>query len=83
MRTTLTLDDDVVAALERFRRSSKLGLKDAVNEVMRRGLARVAQQKAAPRPPHRTPEAALGRCLVSSIDDVAEVLAVAEGETFR
>lgn len=83
MRTTLTLDDDVAAALERFRKRSNLGLKDAVNEVMRRGLARVAQQQREPHPPHRTPEVALGRCLVSSIDDVAEVLAVAEGETFR
>lgn len=83
MRTTLTLDDDVAAALERYRKASRLGLKEAVNEAMRRGLARIAREQAAPQERYRTPAVALGRCLVSSIDDVAEVLAVAEGETFR
>lgn len=83
MRTTLTLDDDVAAALERYRKASKLGLKEAVNEAMRLGLARIQHEKTEPRKPYRTPEVTLGRCLVSSIDDVAEALAVAEGETFR
>ena len=32
---------------------------------------------------YRTPSADLGQCLVGSIDDVAEALAVAEGEGFR
>lgn len=83
MRTTLTIDDDVAAMLERFRKSSKLGLKEAVNEAMRRGLTQLAHGRPEPHPPYRTPTAALGRCLVASIDDVAEVLAVAEGESFR
>ncbi|HSM91433.1 MAG TPA: hypothetical protein VLT47_01030 [Anaeromyxobacteraceae bacterium] len=83
MRTTLTLDDDVATALERFRKRSKLGLKEAVNEAMRRGLAQLVHARPEPRPPYRTPSVALGRCLVASIDDVAEVLAVAEGESFR
>ena len=38
MRTTLTLDDDVAAALERLRRSRDASLKDLVNEALRRGL---------------------------------------------
>ncbi len=38
MRTTLTLDDDVAAALERLRRSRRIGLKRLVNEALRRGL---------------------------------------------
>jgi hypothetical protein len=37
MRTTLTLDDDVAAALERLRRSRRIGLKRLVNEALRRG----------------------------------------------
>ena len=32
---------------------------------------------------YRTPAVDLGRCRVGSLDDVAEVLAVAEGEDFR
>ena len=39
MRTTLTLDDDVAAALERLRRARDASLKDVVNEVLRRGLS--------------------------------------------
>lgn len=83
MRTTLTLDDDVAAALERVRKKTRMGLKEAVNEAMRRGLAQMARAGEEPRTPYRTPTVSLGRCLVSGIDDVAEALAVAEGEAFR
>jgi ribbon-helix-helix CopG family protein len=38
MRTTLTLDDDVAAILERLRKSRDASLKDLVNEALRRGL---------------------------------------------
>lgn len=38
MRTTVNLDDDVVAALERLRRERSLGLSEALNELARRGL---------------------------------------------
>jgi len=38
MRTTVTLDDDVVAAVERVRRQQGLGLSEAVNQLVRSGL---------------------------------------------
>ena len=38
MKTTLTLDDDVAAALERVRRTRNANLKDVVNDALRRGL---------------------------------------------
>lgn len=38
MRTTLTLDPDVVAAVERLRRDEDLGLSEAVNRLVRRGI---------------------------------------------
>jgi hypothetical protein len=38
MRTTVTLADDVAAAVERLRRERSLGLSDAVNELIRTGL---------------------------------------------
>ncbi|GAB2459268.1 hypothetical protein GCM10027062_43890 [Nocardioides hungaricus] len=40
MRTTIRLDDDVVAAAERLRRERGIGLGEAVNELARAGLAR-------------------------------------------
>lgn len=81
MRTTLTLDDDVAAVLQRLRSSRNGTLKEIINEALRRGL----QEMAAPARkgvPYRTPSVELGRCLVGTLDDVAEVLAVAERETF-
>ena len=38
MRTTITLADDVAAAVERVRRERSIGLSEAVNELIRRGL---------------------------------------------
>jgi hypothetical protein len=38
MRTTLTLADDVAAAVERLRRERGIGLSEAVNELVRAGL---------------------------------------------
>jgi hypothetical protein len=46
MRTTLTLADDVAAAVERVRRERSIGLSEAVNDLVRAGL--VHQQPATP-----------------------------------
>ena len=83
MRTTLSLDKDVAAALERVRRARKASMKAVVNEALRQGLGRMAAPAAAPRKAFRTRTLSLGRCLVGNIDNVAEVLAVAEGERFK
>jgi len=40
MRTTVTFDDDVAAAIERLRHDRKLGMSEAVNDLVRRGLRR-------------------------------------------
>jgi hypothetical protein len=40
MRTTVTLADDVAAAVERLRRERSIGVSEAVNELVRDGLAR-------------------------------------------
>ncbi len=39
MRTTLTVDDDIVAELRRISGSTRRGFKSVVNELLRRGLA--------------------------------------------
>jgi hypothetical protein len=82
MRTTLTIDDDVAAELERLRRSRNAKYKDLVNEALRRGL----QDMSAPRKkqkPFRTRSFDAGRLLVASIDNVGELLAEVEGEWYR
>jgi len=45
MRTTISLDPDVVAAAEAMRRERDIGLSDAVNELIRAGL-RAPQQRS-------------------------------------
>ncbi len=46
MRTTVSLDDDVVAAVERLRRSEGIGTSEALNRLVRSALA----QRDQPRP---------------------------------
>jgi Ribbon-helix-helix protein, copG family len=82
MRTTLTIDDDVAATLEQLRRSRDASLKDLINEALRRGL-REMSTRAKRREPFRTRSVDLGKPLLPNIDNVAEVLAVVEGEAFK
>jgi hypothetical protein len=82
MRTTLTLDKDVAAVIERLRKTRNDSLKAIVNEALRRGL----QAMSAPTRVHthfRTESADLGRCLIAELDNVAEVLATSESEAFK
>jgi Arc/MetJ family transcription regulator len=44
VRTTLSLDDDVAAAVQRIREERHIGLSDAVNELIRAGLAAPARR---------------------------------------
>ncbi|MGH9815278.1 MAG: CopG family transcriptional regulator [Candidatus Acidiferrales bacterium] len=82
MRTTLTLDSDVAALLNRLLRARKTSFKQLVNDALRLGL-----QTLGSSPPKRrrtyTRTVDLGPCLVESIDDVAEILALGEGEDYK
>jgi hypothetical protein len=80
MRTTLTLDDDVAAAIERLRRARDASLKDIVNQALRRGLSDLTTR---PSEPFKTKSVALGRLRLASIDNISESLAVAEAEAFK
>jgi hypothetical protein len=82
MRTTLTLDPDVTVLLERVRDARAESLKAVVNEGLRRGLNQMLEP-AKPVEPFRTEAVSLGRCLTADLDNVADALAVAEGEDFR
>ena len=45
MRTTITLDDDVAAAVEDVRSQRGIGVSEAVNELIRVGLAHPPARK--------------------------------------
>jgi hypothetical protein len=82
MRTTLTIDDDVAVALERLRKAREASLKDLINEALRRGL-REMNARPKRRERFRTKPVDMGRVLIGSIDNIGEVLAIAEGEAFK
>lgn len=82
MRTTLTLDSDVAALLNRLLKARKTSLKRLVNDALRLGLHRLSTP-----PPRRgryyTRQVHLGYCLVKNIDNVAKALAIGEGENYK
>jgi hypothetical protein len=82
MRTTLTLDDDVAAVLERVRRQRDASVKELVNEALRRGLKDMSSRPKR-RELMRTRSVVLGRLRIAGIDNVAEALIIAEGETCK
>jgi hypothetical protein len=81
MRTTLTLDSDVKARLERLRSGSR-GIKTIINEALRLGLDRMEQADGAGTETFETPTFKLG-AKRASLDNIAEVLATAEDEDWR
>ena len=82
MRTTLTLEDDVAIRLTRLQQQSGQSFKDVVNTVLRTGLDQLEAPPSAPRSPYRLTPVALHPRL-PDVDNIAEVLAVAEGEGYR
>ncbi len=77
MRTTVTFDDDVAAAIKKLRHERSLGLSEAVNELIRDGLA-------APRParkPFKQRTYPMG--MLIDVTDVAEAIEIAEGPLWR
>lgn len=82
MRTTLTLDDDVAALLNRIHGARGGTVKDVVNEALRLGLARLESPR---RPSARTytRTVSLGRPTLPDVDDVAEALALLEDDAHR
>jgi hypothetical protein len=82
MRTNLTLDDDIVIALERLRKTRDVGFNELVNDVLRRGL----NDMSAPpkrRQTFRTTSVSLGPSRLPDVDKIGDILAIVEGEPFK
>jgi hypothetical protein len=70
VRTTVTLADDVFAAVERRRREQGVGLSEVVNDLMRAGLAAPRERTTFRQETHD-----LGEGIdVSNIGDAIETL---------
>ena len=78
----MTLDPDVAARLERLRRHRDTSFDDVVNAALREGL-RALEEKPRLRSRSWTRPLSLGGSRIGSLDNIAEVLAIAEGEAFK
>ncbi len=76
MRTTVTLDDDVAAALDSLRRERDIGLSEALNELVRAGLRSKPARRA-----FRQRSQPLG--LRIDVTDVADALETLDGADAR
>jgi hypothetical protein len=82
MRTTITLEDDVAASLKRLGKGRGLRFKELINLALREGI------KSMTSPPKkrslfRTRSVDLGACRAGNVDNIADVLAVVESESYR
>jgi len=82
MRTTITLEDDVAASLKRLEKRRGVKFKALVNQVLREGIKSM-NAPVQKRSVFRTRSVDLGSCRAANVDNTADVLAVAEGESFR
>lgn len=76
MRTTVEFEPDTAAAIEELRRTEGLGVSEAVNELVRRGLVQ--------RPPStRFEQRTQSMGLKIDVSNVAEALDLLEGPDAR
>jgi hypothetical protein len=83
MRTTVTLDDDVAALVEQVREQRNETFKNVLNEALRLGLRLMQEPGTGPTPVYRTRSVSLGRPKLPDVDNVAEALAIIEGDDIR
>jgi hypothetical protein len=76
MRTTITLADDVAAAVEKLRRERGVGISEAVNELVRNGLTADRPQR-----PFRQKAHDLGSGV--DVSNIAETIETLDGPAAR
>ena len=79
MRTTITLDKDVAARVRRLRKT--MPFKQLVNDALRVGLDQIESTNSETVPYSVTP--VKGQPRRTDLDNVAELLAEVEGDSFR
>lgn len=77
MRTTITLQPDVAAAVDRMRRERSVGVSAAVNELVRAGLSVAPAKKPFVQKTHDMGSAKI------DVTNVAEAIELAEGPDWR
>jgi hypothetical protein len=81
MRTTLTIDDDVLDRARSVAGRLRVPFRQVVNEALRAGLQTV--EEPARSRPYRTDPHKLGLRAGRNLDNIQEMLAQIEGEDHR
>ncbi len=81
MRTTLSIDDDVMERTRALAAKLRAPFKTVLNETLRAGLDRVEQ--AATQRPYKTKPHTMGLRQGRNLDNIQELLAQIEGEDSR
>ena len=81
MRTTLSIDDDVIERARAVAAQLRTPFRIIINEALRAGLDQVEQP--AKQQPYKTEPHAMGLRPGRSLDNIQELLAQIEGEDFR
>ena len=82
MRTTITLDDDVASMINQLKKNENKPFKQIVNELLR---AAITGKKSAQKQnkKYSTPVVTESRCLYPNLDNISDILAVAEKEDYK
>lgn len=81
MRTTISLDDDVIEKAREVAAKLRMPFRTIVNEALRAGLDQVEQP--AKQRPYETEPHAMGLRSGRNLDNIRELLAQIEGEDSR
>ena len=81
MRTTLSIDDDVLERARALAAKLRTQFKTVINEALRAGLDQI--EKPAKHRPYKTEPHAMGLRSGRNLDNIQELLAQIEGEDSR
>jgi hypothetical protein len=81
MRTTLSIDDDVLEKAKATAAKRRLPFRTVINEALRAGLKALGTPQ--PAAPYRTEAHKLGLKAGRNLDNIQELLAQVEGEDAR
>lgn len=80
----MTIDPDVAAEIDSLRREERRPLKAIINDLLRLGLERYRDRGRQPKKVREyTKSVDLGQARLSNLDNIAEVLAILEGDTHK
>ena len=80
MRTTLTIDDDVALQIVALVKQKNLSRRELINDLLRKGIEVASRQTDQKK--HTTAGRSLGKCYQPNLDDISDILAVAEVEHY-